>query len=40
MVKTTFFNGVAHPSIGTVNKQGSSNLFRQFGYDDFKGRLG
>lgn len=39
MVKTTFFNGVKHPSIGIIRKDGSFELLRQFGYTDYKGKL-
>ena len=39
MVKTTTFNGVPHPSIGIWHKDNSFELVRQFGYQDYKGRL-
>ena len=39
MVKTTFFNGVKHPSIGIVRTNGEFELLRQFGYEDYKGKL-
>jgi carboxynorspermidine decarboxylase len=39
MVKTTFFNGVNHPSIGSWNDKTGFNLIRQFGYEDYKNRL-
>jgi len=39
MVKTTFFNGVNHPSIGSWNDKTGFRLIRKFGYDDFKGKL-
>ena len=39
MVKTSFFNGVEHPSIGILRKNGEFELVRQFTYEDFKGRL-
>ncbi|WP_424961612.1 carboxynorspermidine decarboxylase [Ekhidna sp.] len=39
MVKTSTFNGVKHPSIGIVKQDGSFELIRAFGYDDFKNRL-
>lgn len=38
MVKTTTFNGVPHPSIGTWNS-GGFTLLRRFGYEDYKNRL-
>ncbi|MEP2653618.1 MAG: carboxynorspermidine decarboxylase [Paraglaciecola sp.] len=39
MVKTTFFNGVEHPSIGLLRKDGSFKLVRKFEYEDFKDKL-
>jgi len=39
MVKTTTFNGVGLPSIGMIKSDGSFQLVKQFGYQDFKGRL-
>lgn len=39
MVKTTYFNGVAHPSIGTWNNKDGFRLIRKFGYEDFKNKL-
>ncbi|WP_299079738.1 carboxynorspermidine decarboxylase [uncultured Paraglaciecola sp.] len=39
MVKTTFFNGVEHPSIGIIRKDGSFELVRKFEYEDFKNKL-
>ena len=39
MVKTTFFNGVQHPSIGILKSNGEFQLIRQFGYEDYKGKL-
>ncbi|MGJ8680629.1 carboxynorspermidine decarboxylase [Paraglaciecola sp.] len=39
MVKTTFFNGVEHPSIGILRKDGSFELIREFTYEDFKNKL-
>jgi len=39
MVKTTFFNGVKHPSIGILKSNGEFQLLRQFGYEDYKGKL-
>lgn len=38
MVKTTFFNGVPHPSIG-IWKDGKFNLVRRFTYEQFRDRL-
>lgn len=39
MVKTTMFNGVTHPSIGMWTKEKEFKLIREFGYEDYKGRL-
>jgi carboxynorspermidine decarboxylase len=39
MVKTTTFNGVHHPSIGIVTKDGKFKLLKEFGYEDYKNRL-
>ena len=41
MVKTTFFNGVKHPAIGMVTKEGDFVLFAEPGkYEDYKAKLG
>lgn len=40
MVKTSFFNGVQHPDIVMRRTDGSYELLRRFGYEDFRGRLG
>ena len=40
MVKTTHFNGIKHPSIATcAGNEGSLELIRTFGYEDYKNRL-
>lgn len=39
MVKTTFFNGVQHPSIGSWNDTSGFRLIRTFGFDDYMGKL-
>lgn len=39
MVKTSMFNGVQHPAIAIIHADGRFNLVREFGYEDFKGRL-
>jgi carboxynorspermidine decarboxylase len=39
MVKTTFFNGVEHPSIGILHKDNSFQVVRKFEYEDFKDKL-
>lgn len=40
MVKTTMFNGVIHPSIGILKKNGTFDIWRQFSYEDYRSRLG
>ncbi len=40
MVKTTHFNGVPHPDIVLLHADGHEEMVRQFGYEDFAGRLG
>ena len=40
MVKATTFNGIALPSIAVLRKNGEIEVVREFGYEDFKGRLG
>jgi carboxynorspermidine decarboxylase len=39
MVKTSWFNGVAKPSIVVRRLDGSINIVREFGYDDFESDL-
>ena len=39
MVKATTFNGVKLPSIAIEKEDGSVEVIREFGYEDFKGRL-
>ena len=39
MVKNNTFNGMPLPDIVLLKKDGSTELVRRFGYDDFKGRL-
>lgn len=38
-VKTTMFNGVAHPSIGIVRTNGTFDLIKKFNYQDYKKRM-
>jgi carboxynorspermidine decarboxylase len=40
MVKTTMFNGVAHPGIGIWRESGRFDLVREFGYADYRNRMG
>ena len=39
MVKNNTFNGMPLPAIAAVDKDRNVSIVRQFGYDDFKGRL-
>ena len=39
MVKTTMFNGVQHPSIVIVRRDGRVEVVREFGYEDYKTRM-
>jgi len=39
MVKTTMFNGVNHPAIAIWKENDELQIVREFGYEDFKGRL-
>lgn len=39
IVKTTMFNGVSHPAIGLWTVQGEFELYRRFGYEDYKQRM-
>ncbi len=39
MVKTSFFNGVQHPSIGILRSNGKFSLVKSFTYEDFRNRL-
>ena len=40
MVKTNTFNGMPLPAIALRHEDGSVKLVKEFGYEDFKGRLG
>lgn len=39
MVKTTFFNGVKHPSIGIWTQNQQFKLIKQFDYEEYKSKL-
>lgn len=39
MVKTTMFNGVAHPDIAILRPSGALDVVRRFSYADFRNRL-
>jgi carboxynorspermidine decarboxylase len=38
MVKTTFFNGIQHPSIA-IKRGNEIDIVREFSYEDYKNRL-
>ncbi len=38
-VKTNTFNGITHPAIGMVGKDGELQVLREFGYEDYKMRM-
>lgn len=40
IVKTTHFNGVPHPDIAMLRRNGGVEVLRRFSYGDFEGRLG
>jgi len=40
MVKATTFNGIPLPAIALLKKDGGVEVLREFGYEDFKQRLG
>ncbi|MFR9649178.1 MAG: carboxynorspermidine decarboxylase [Rikenellaceae bacterium] len=40
MVKTTMFNGVSHPSLVIARCDGSVDIIREYGYQDYKNRMG
>jgi carboxynorspermidine decarboxylase len=39
-VKNTTFNGIRLPSIGYIDKQDKLHITKEYGYDDYKNRLG
>ena len=38
-VKTNTFNGISHPAIGILKMDGSLEILREFGYDDYNNRM-
>jgi carboxynorspermidine decarboxylase len=38
-VKTNTFNGITHPSIAMLHEDGTLELLRQFGYEDYRNRM-
>lgn len=39
IVKTTMFNGIPHPSLALWSKDGELEIYRSFGYEDYKNRM-
>jgi carboxynorspermidine decarboxylase len=39
MVKTSFFNGVKHPSIAIWHQNDELEIVKEFGYEEFKAKL-
>ena len=39
IVKTNMFNGIPHPSIGIRTRNDEFQLYRKFGYEDYKNRM-
>ena len=38
-VKTTMFNGIAHPAIALRHTDGSIEVYRAFSYEDYRNRM-
>lgn len=38
-VKTCMFNGITHPSIALLHTDGSLEMLRQYGYEDYRDRM-
>ena len=38
-VKTNTFNGITHPSIGMLHEDGTMEVLRRFGYEDYLNRM-
>lgn len=39
IVKTTMFNGISHPAIALWNINNELEIYREFGYEDYKNRM-
>lgn len=39
IVKTTMFNGIPHPSIAILRKDGQMQIWKHFSYEDYKNRM-
>ena len=38
-VKTTMFNGITHPAIGMLHEDGTLEVLRRYGYEDYRDRM-
>jgi carboxynorspermidine decarboxylase len=38
-VKTNMFNGISHPSIALLHNDGELEVYRKFGYEDYRDRM-
>ena len=38
-VKTNTFNGITHPSLGMLKCDGTLEILRHFGYEDYRNRM-
>ena len=38
-VKTNMFNGITHPSIALAHEDGTLEMLRIFGYEDYRNRM-
>jgi carboxynorspermidine decarboxylase len=38
-VKTTMFNGIQHPSLAMLRADGTLQMLREFGYEDYRDRM-
>ena len=38
-VKTNMFNGITHPSIGMLHEDGTLEVLREYGYEDYRDRM-
>ena len=38
-VKTNTFNGISHPAIGLQHEDGTIEILRQYGYEDYRNRM-
>lgn len=38
-VKTNMFNGISHPSIGMLHTDGTLEILREYGYEDYRNRM-